>query len=449
MRRTLTFVLVFLLSLAGFSIALANELNYINLPLHNDRAEVGTDCPSSGGPYWHFVITPNNGHSYFITFHLNLGDASTYDISVFIPNGGQLDNVFVAVPAGKTLESLNKTGSSADVYWDGEMQQPDKFTLSHVCPSAGYEALTVSKTVRTSYTRTHAWSLEKMVSPLDLYLYIPGQGASMPSTGVAVWTIDVNYEGYADSDWHISGQINITNTGTLDAVITGVNDVLAGIPIAVDCSVAFPYLLAQGETLTCIYDVDLTPPAILWSNGPLSGGVYYFGDVPAAPTCTAVDELSGPGSCTVTGYSASIGTHTLTATAFDKAGNTKVETRTYTVNAWTLKGFYQPVDMGGLWNTVKGGATVPLKFEIFAGATELTDVGAVYSITSAQVACTAGSEEAIEQVVTATGGTVLRYDSVDGQFIFNWQTPRKPGTCHRVTLITRDGSTLVAFFKLK
>lgn len=256
MRRTLTFVLVFLLSLAGFSIALANELNYINLPLHNDRAEVGTDCPSSGGPYWHFVITPNNGHSYFITFHLNLGDASTYDISVFIPNGGQLDNVFVAVPAGKTLESLNKTGSSADVYWDGEMQQPDKFTLSHVCPSAGYEALTVSKTVRTSYTRTHAWSLEKMVSPLDLYLYIPGQGASMPSTGVAVWTIDVNYEGYADSDWHISGQINITNTGTLDAVITGVNDVLAGIPIAVDCSVAFPYLLAQGETLTCIYNED-------------------------------------------------------------------------------------------------------------------------------------------------------------------------------------------------
>lgn len=195
-------------------------------------------------------------------------------------------------------------------------------------------------------------------------------------------------------------------------------------------------------------DVDLTPPTILWSNGPLPGGVYYFGAVPAAPTCTAVDALSGPGSCTVTGYSATIGTHTLVATAFDQAGNTQVETRTYTVKAWTLKGFYQPVDMGGVWNTVKGGSTVPLKFEIFAGATELTDVSAVYSITSAQVACTAGLEETVEEV-TATGGTVLRYDPIAGQFIFNWQTLRKPGTCHRVTLTARDGSTLVAFFKLK
>ena len=37
-----------------------------------------------------------------------------------------------------------------------------------------------------------------------------------------------------------------------------------------------------------------------------------------------------------------------------------------------MSGYYQPVDMNGVWNTVKGGSTVPLKFELFAGTTELT-----------------------------------------------------------------------------
>ncbi len=33
------------------------------------------------------------------------------------------------------------------------------------------------------------------------------------------------------------------------------------------------------------------------------------------------------------------------------------ETRTSTVLAWTLSGFYPPVDMGGTYNVVKGGST--------------------------------------------------------------------------------------------
>jgi len=195
-------------------------------------------------------------------------------------------------------------------------------------------------------------------------------------------------------------------------------------------------------------NIDKTPPTIIWSNGPVDGGIYYFGFVPAAPTCTASDDLSGPNGCTVSGYSNAIGTHTMTATAYDKAGNVKKETRTYTVQAWTLSGFYQPVDMGGVWNTVKGGSTVPLKFEIFAGPTELADTAYVKSFTAVQISCTgSGGEDEVE--FTTTGGTVLRYDPVAGQFIQNWQTPKRPGTCYRVTMTTQDGSSLAALFKLK
>ena len=94
--------------------------------------------------------------------------------------------------------------------------------------------------------------------------------------------------------------------------------------------------------------------------------------------------------------------------------------------AWTLKGFYQPVDMNGVLNTVKGGSTVPLKFELFAGATELTEHGVVKSLTSAQIACDRRARPTTSRL-TATGGTSLRYDATGGQFIYNWQTPKTAG----------------------
>lgn len=198
------------------------------------------------------------------------------------------------------------------------------------------------------------------------------------------------------------------------------------------------------------------PTAITFVGGGLSnGGSYYFGFVPAGPTsCTADGAISGLDSCSLDdGYSSAVGSHTIMATAVDKAGNQSMVTLSYTVNAWTLRGFYQPVDMPTLttpylYNSVKGGSTVPLKFEIFAGSTELTDVAYVTPITTAQVACEAGAY--IDEIeTTATGATVLRYDATGGQFIYNWQTPKKPGNCYRVTMTTVDGSALVAYFKLK
>ena len=193
--------------------------------------------------------------------------------------------------------------------------------------------------------------------------------------------------------------------------------------------------------------IDKTAPTVSLVDGPANGGSYYFGAVPAAPTCSASDALSGlDGSCVVSGYSDALGAHTVSANATDKAGNSASASASYTVLAWTLRGFYQPVDMNGVVNTVKGGSTVPLKFEVFAGPTELTNTAIVSTLVK-QVTCNATSEDTIE--VLATGGTSLRYDTTSGQFIFNWQTPRLPGKCYSVTLTTQDGSSITALFKLK
>ncbi len=201
------------------------------------------------------------------------------------------------------------------------------------------------------------------------------------------------------------------------------------------------------------FKIDLSDPTnVAFVGGPADGSSYYFGDaIPAAPTCTADDAVSRLKDCTVSGYSTAVGTHTLTATATDNAGRTATATRRYTVVGWTLKGFYAPVDMSTatttVYNTVKNGSTVPLKFEVFKGETELKDTAVVKPLSTAKVNCETGAQEATVETTT-TGSTSLRFDSTSDQFIYNWQTPKSLG-CYSVTVTTQDGSALKAFFKLK
>ena len=104
-----------------------------------------------------------------------------------------------------------------------------------------------------------------------------------------------------------------------------------------------------GNTATTSYTVmvDKTAPIVALTGGPTDGGSYYFGSVPAAPTCSASDALSGLAGCTVSGYSTVVGPHTVIATATDIAGNVKTASATYTVLPFTVTGFYQPV----IWAT--------------------------------------------------------------------------------------------------
>lgn len=205
----------------------------------------------------------------------------------------------------------------------------------------------------------------------------------------------------------------------------------------------------QTDSVSGLY-VDLSDPAnIAFVGGPAAGSSHYFGSVPAAPTCTADDAISGLEGCVVSGYSPSVGPHTMTATATDNAGRTATATRTYTVLAWTTSGFYAPVDMNGVVNVVKGGSSVPLKFEIFVGSTELTTTSSIKSFTVTSMTCgtLTGTTDDIE--IYSTGGTSLRYDTTGGQFIQNWQTPKGADKCYRVTMTALDGSSVTAYFKTK
>ncbi|MGH9156213.1 MAG: PxKF domain-containing protein, partial [Acidimicrobiales bacterium] len=285
-----------------------------------------------------------------------------------------------------------------------------------------------------------------------------GLTATATATYAIVDTTDPTFScSPADTAWHATDQSSSCTASDnvalaspaafslTTSVAAGTEDANASTGTAQVCDVAGNCVTA-GPVSGWMID-KLAPTAIAFSS-TLSGN-YYFGSVPPAPTCTAVDGGSGLASCVVTGYSAAVGAHTLTATATDNVGNADTATTSYTVLAWTVQGFYQPVDMGtGVVNTVKGGSTVPLKFEVFAGPTELTATSVVTAFTQQKVPCAAGlAEDPVD--VTSTGGTTLRYDVTAGQFIQNWQTPRSPGTCYNVTVKFQDGSSISAQFKLR
>jgi hypothetical protein len=282
---------------------------------------------------------------------------------------------------------------------------------------------------------------------------LAGNSANASVTGINIDKTNptIAFVGPSTSAWYTA---DVTASWSCSDVLSGavsasVNGTASGEGNAVPATGSCADKAGNTASDTQSFKIDKTAPTITWNGGPAAGVNYDFGFVPAAPTCTAVDTLSGPNGCTVIGYGTTVGSHTMTATAYDVAGNMYSETRTYSVDAWILKGFYQPVDMNGIYNTVKNGSTVPFKFEIFTknSGAEITDTTGI-TFTYAQTSCDANAiTDDIE--TTATGGTSLRYDAAAGQFVYNWKTPATAGKCYRVTMSAPGGTSLVAYFKLK
>ncbi len=148
---------------------------------------------------------------------------------------------------------------------------------------------------------------------------------------------------------------------------------------------------------------------------------------------------------------------------------------TLTVGAWSLKGFYEPVgEMSSIvsapgavqpavsgatvWNAIKGGQTVPMKFNIYrtAGGAQVTTVVDAFAgagFTAYQLPNCSGGYTVDEIPLTdlSTGATELRYDGT--QFIQNWKTPKVPGAdlCYRAVITAKDGSirTIHGYFLIQ
>lgn len=271
-------------------------------------------------------------------------------------------------------------------------------------------------------------------------------------------TADAKSKTYGDADPALTYQI------TSGSVVDG--DAFTGALSRVSGENVGPYAINQGTVaLSTNYELSFVPGVLTINQRPITitadPKTKVFGTPDPALTYkltagTLVNSDALTGSLT-RAPGEDVGTYAILQGSVSAGPNYAI---TYigsnlTIQSWTLTGYYQPVDMsaGGLvYNTVKGGSTVPLKFNVYqatsAGTNERTDVGAIKSFTQASVACTTGAaQDPVE--VTTTGGTILRYDATGHQFIQNWQTPKAAGACYKVTMTTLDGSTLQAYFMLK
>jgi len=197
-----------------------------------------------------------------------------------------------------------------------------------------------------------------------------------------------------------------------------------------------------GQSYTVAWTVTVNPP----SSGTPTGTVTVNDG--NGNSCSA---LVAAGSCSLA--STTVGTKTLTATySGDSNFNGSQDIEAHEVH-YVFLGFFPPIDMYPVVNTVKGGSTVPVKWRLLdANGGYITDVGVVTSGYPKMLSIDCNDilglpSDGVE--TTATGGTSLRYDFTSMQFIYNWQTPKKPGTCWRLDVKFIDDVTKIAYFKLK
>ena len=200
--------------------------------------------------------------------------ASDLGIDAVIMKGGPNANVYYYNPEAFSDSGLVTPTNPGN-------GQP--YGLSHVTFCFDYE-VTVSKTANPTYTRTFTWEIDKSVTPAVWNMFTGDSGTSE-------YTVEVTKDAGTDSDWAVSGAINIANDTPFAATITDVSDVISGFgPISIDCGVTFPYVLAAGGELVCTYSTALPNAdarlntATVTTSGIVGGGAATAGINFGAPT---------------------------------------------------------------------------------------------------------------------------------------------------------------------
>jgi len=230
----------------------------------------------------------------------------------------------------------------------------------------------------------------------------------------------------------------------------------------------------QSSTTTCMdlagnsssntqtgINIDLTPPTLNPSISPTP--VLLNGSATASPN--ASDNLSGIASQSCPAVvTNSVGSHSLTCTATDKAGNTTNKLVTYNVyyaSSGTCDGdaghaILQPINATGTISVFKLGSTVPTKFRVCdANGVSIQASGPNPVVTGYGLVAAANSPTITvdEDMYSTTPDTAFRWDPTGQQWIFNQSTKNnmtlKSGVTYYFAINLNDGSTIFFQYGLK
>jgi hypothetical protein len=186
--------------------------------------------------------------------------------------------------------------------------------------------------------------------------------------------------------------------------------------------------------------VDTTPPVITLAS-PVDGATFTLGQ--NVWTSFSCDDGAGSGMNGCKGDLPSgtqldtqtIGTHTFTVNAFDRAGNVAHTSHAYSV-VYDFAGFAPPAAAYPAPTSAKAGQSVPLKFSLRGD--QGTDIFAADS--PGWASC-----DGPDQPAHADG--TLSYNASSDRYTFLAATPKAwAGTCHDFVMTLRDGTNHRARF---
>ena len=260
--------------------------------------------------------------------------------------------------------------------------------------------------------------------------------------------------------------LEATSPGGATATFSATADDIVDGDVAATCDPPSGSLFPLGETtVTCsatdqagnpgsdtfkVKVVDTTAPVLTLPDDIVETATSAAGAT-ATYTATANDVVDGdvPVTCTpASGNTFAPGVTTVHCSATDAHHNTANGSFTVTVEfAWN--GFFAPVDNSGVLNAIKGGQSVPMKWNIPNGSGGwISSLAVVGSVKQTTVTC--ANNAVVDEIEAPTSGaTSLRYDATANQYIYNWQSPKGAGVCYKVTVTLTDHSVRSALFKTK
>jgi large repetitive protein len=207
---------------------------------------------------------------------------------------------------------------------------------------------------------------------------------------------------------------------------------------------------------------DTTAPAIAAHGNVTAVATSAAGAVATYTSPATSDAVDGPGVATclpASGSTFAPGSTTVTCNAVDVAGNHSTPTTFSVIVSFNWSGFYQPIDTrdggkgkdstvvdGVVFNKVKAGSTVPVKFSL--GGDMGLEIFADSFPKAVKVNCNANAlTDAIEETSAATTSG-LKYDATSGQYNYAWKTGTgMANTCQRLEVKFDDGLSYYAFFQ--
>lgn len=168
-----------------------------------------------------------------------------------------------------------------------------------------------------------------------------------------------------------------------------------------------------------VYNYDATQPNLAPTVTPSNVGLN--GSATANPHAT--DPAFGSGidtaSCDPVDTS-SVGVHSVSCTATDKAGNSRTASASYTVG-YVASDLSAPVDPDAM-NIANSGQGIPLKWRVTdangAPITDLSSVGVTATSLTCDLAITA------DQIEEYSAGQAGLQNLGDGNYQYNWKTPK-------------------------